>query len=280
MKDINDWLGKGGPEAESIRPFLDAIRDNDRDNAREPPPTTPEEEERKVRGLFERLDAEHARREEASVAPSRPMGAQALRECRFYEVGVTLRSPELRERIAELPPARAPEPPLRAKRPGPPPAMPPALEVLAVTSIALEVPPEVRERMGRLPFSPRPPGQELTLTMQVPVLDLQKGQTAGLGDDSIKKEVAMLPFPGSTVGKAVVPIPPLSLEQYASLEADLSMQPERSAEILRQYNVVNKAARRALDEHWEAQLVASPEMLAQYNQALVSHAAWVRSQQG
>ena len=44
--------------------------------------------------------------------------------------------------------------------------------------------PEIRERMGRLPFSPRAPGEELARTMQVPVLNLRKGQTAGLGDDS------------------------------------------------------------------------------------------------
>ena len=158
--------------------------------------------------------------------------------------------------------------------------MPPAPEALAITSLAPEVPPEIRERMGRLPFSPRAPGEELARTMQVPVLNLRKGQTAGLGDDSIEKAAPALPFTGSTVGKAVVPIPPLSLEQYASLCADLSMQPERSAEIPRRYNVVNEAARRALDKHWEAQLAASPEMFARYIQAVVSHADWVRSQRG
>jgi hypothetical protein len=278
MKDSDGWLGKGGPEAESIRPFLDAIRDSAREDAREPPSTTPEEEERRMRGLFERLDAEHAQKEEASVAPSGPMDAQALRECRFYEVSATVRSPQLLPRIAEPPPARPPEPALPAKPP--PPAMPPAPEALAITSPALEVPPEIRERMGRLPFSPRAPGEELARTMKVPVPNLRKGQTAALGDDSIQKEAPALPFTGSPVGKAVVPIPPLSLEQYASLSAELSMQPERSAEIRSRYNVMNEAAKRALDEHWEAQLAASPEMFARYKQALVSHAAWARSQRG
>ncbi len=132
MKDIDDWLGKGGPEAESILPLLDALRDNARDNAREPPPTTPEEEERRLRGLFERLDADVARGEEAPVDPSGPMDALALRERRSYEAGVTVRSPQLRERIAEPPPARPPEPPLPATSSGPPPAMPLAPEGLAI----------------------------------------------------------------------------------------------------------------------------------------------------
>jgi hypothetical protein len=279
MKDIDGWLGEGGPESESMRPFLDAIRANARDNASEPPLTTPEEKQQRVRGLFERLDADIARKEEASVASSGPMAAQALRECRSFEVSVTVRSPQLLPRIAEPPPTRPPAPPPPAMPLGPRPAMPPVPEPVAITSPALEVPPEVLERMGRLPFSPRA-GEELARTMPVPVLDLRKGQTAALGDDSIEKPVPALPFPESPVGEAVVPIPSLSLEQYASLCAEVAMQPKQSDEIMRRYNVVNKAVRRALDEHWEAQLASSPEMFARYNQAVMSHAALARSQRG
>ncbi len=57
----------------------------------------------------------------------------------------------------------------------------------------LEVPAELREQMGGLPFKPRAPGTELARTMQVPVLNLNQGKTAPLGDDSIAKAVAAQP---------------------------------------------------------------------------------------
>ena len=145
------------------------------------------------------------------------------------------------------------------------------------TTLVHEIPPELRERLGMFPFKPRPPGTELTQTKQVPVLNPRKGETVGPGDDSITKAVAALPFAGDTGGAALLPFPRLSLEAYASLRADLSVWPERSAEILPRYQVMNEAAYRALSEHWHTELAASPEARATFDKLLADYTAWLRA---
>ena len=82
----------------------------------------------------------------------------------------------------------------------------------------------------REPSSSTPPESERTSrrlesafarTMKVPVLNPLQGQTTPVGDDSIEKVVSALPYPGNTAGPAIVPFPRLTLEQYASLCAEL-----------------------------------------------------------
>ena len=114
----------------------------------------------------------------------------------------------------------------------------------------------------------------------MPVLNRRHGETAPLGDDSIAKAVASLPFIGNTVGAGLVPFTRLSLEAYASLRAELLVLPERWAEILPRYHVMNAAARRALDEHWTMELAARPEARASFEKALAEYTAWLRSRRG
>ena len=59
MNDIDGWLYFDGPEPEHLRPLLDALRDL--------PPSTPEDKQRMARRLFEKLDAELARKGELSL---------------------------------------------------------------------------------------------------------------------------------------------------------------------------------------------------------------------
>ena len=114
--------------------------------------------------------------------------------------------------------------------------------------------------MGRLPFKPfAPPKDPYERTLEVPVLNRFKGKTTPVGDNSIAKEVAALPFDDNRVGAAIVLFPRLKLQEYASLRAELSVWPERSAQILPRYQVVNEAARRALEEHWQMELAANPK---------------------
>lgn len=152
------------------------------------------------------------------------------------------------------------------------------MEALKSTAPTLNLPAEVWEQMGRLPFKARAPEAEggIDRTMEVPVLNWRKGKTAPVGDDSIEKEMALLPFDRDVAGTAVVPIPRLSLEQYASLRAELSVRPEKWAEIEPQYFVMNVAMRRALDEHWEIELAANPEARATFEELLAVYTAWVR----
>jgi hypothetical protein len=150
--------------------------------------------------------------------------------------------------------------------------------------MALELPAEVREQLGRLPFKSaaeaQAAGKAAARTMQVPVMRRGHGETVPIGDDSIAKAVAALPFVGNTVGAGVVALPQLTVEQYASLRAELSVWPERAGEILRRYQVVNEAARRALDEHWEAWLARQPEPRAVFERALAAYTAWLRGGRG
>jgi hypothetical protein len=277
VNDNDDWIYFDGPEPEHIRPLLDALRDL--------LPSTPDDKQRMVRRLFERLDAELAQKGEPPVATAAPAAASARApgERRVGEDGATARSPSFDERPAapppaEPPPAEPPPLPVDAREPRPPDGRP--AEDLTTTSLMVEIPAEFRAQMGRLPFKPRAPGTELARTMQTPVLNPRRGETAPLGDDSIAKAVAALPFAGDTVGAALVPYPRLSLEAYASLRAELSLWPEQSAEILPRYHVMNEAACRALDEHWQSELAASPEARATFDKLLADYMAWLRTRRG
>ena len=120
MNDLDRWIYFDGPEPESIRPLLEALR--------ELPPTTPEDKQRMARRLFEKLDAELARRGEPSVATAASTTA------------------------ATSAPASAepPSPPVDARQPRPPQGRP--VDDLRTTALVLEIPAEVRELMGKLPF--------------------------------------------------------------------------------------------------------------------------------
>ena len=250
--DVDAWIYFDGPEPERIRPLLDALRDL--------PAATPRDKERVARRFFERLDATLAGREGQAAPSVRPEVQR-----RVAEDGATARSPVFEDRGDALPlEPRAPGPlvevlgssaapvTMRVEAPGP-----------VRTAMALELPPEVREQLGRLPFRPaaevQAAGKVAARTLQVPVMRRGHGETAPIGDDSIAKAVAALPFAGSTAGAGVVAFPQLKLEEYASLRAELSVWPERAGEILRRYHVVNEAAQRALDEHWEGWFVRQPE---------------------
>jgi hypothetical protein len=66
------------------------------------------------------------------------------------------------------------------------------------TSLSLDLPAEVRALFGKLPFKPASPGPALARTMQVPVMASRRhAETAPIGDDSIEKAVAALPFAGA-----------------------------------------------------------------------------------
>ncbi len=101
------------------------------------------------------------------------------------------------------------------------------------------------------------------LTKKLPVWrDSAHRETLPLGDESIPR--AVLPFLGNTLGKGVVPFPRMSLDQYAWFRAELVVFPERSADILLKYRVLNDAARGALEEHWRKHFDDHPEERAAF----------------
>jgi len=251
------------------------------------PPMTPEKKARMERRIFEKLDATLLQRggpKGATVAVVSPL-ARAPGEHPAADDGATIRSPTFDERAAAAPPPeplvaspppKPDSPPVNARQAGPPRDRPP--EELTITRVALPIPAELLAQLGRLPFKPPTPGNELARTMKVPMHNPRKGETAPLGDDSIEKAVAALPFVRALGGAGVVSFPRLSIHQYASLRAELALWPERSGEILRRYHVANEAAHQALLEHWQAELAASPEARATFEKDLASYTAWLRAQ--
>jgi hypothetical protein len=249
----------------------------------DPPPLTPEKKARMARRFFEKLDAALVQRGEgATVAAVSPL-ARVEGEHPAGDYGATVRSPTFDERAVAAPPPEPPvasppakpdSPPVDARQAGP--GCPPA--EFTITRVQPPIPAELLEQLARLPFKPPTPGNEFARTMKTPVLDPRKGETAPLGDDSIPKPFAALPFVGAPIRVGVIPFPRLSLQQYASLCAELAVVPSQSDEILRRYHVMGEAAHWALSEHWQAKLAASPEARATFEKDLASYTAWLRAQ--
>jgi hypothetical protein len=294
MNDADGWIYFDGPEPELLRPLLDALRDL--------PPATPEDKERVARQFFEKLDAMLLRRQEAAgreegqerdapialgarIAPSAPPNA----ERRGAADGATTRSPTLADRSDTSPKDEpsAPESPFDAWEPHAADAGAAleasgarATERVVGTEPMPDLPAEVWERLGRLPFRPASPGQAVERTMPIPVMVRDQGKTAPIREDSIARAVRALPFAGTTAGAAIVLIPPLKLTEYASLRAELAVSPERRGEILPKYHVPNEAARRALDEHWAERLRGNREEWAAFERAVGEFSAWLRARKG
>ena len=283
MRDVDSWGISDSSEAELITPLANTAPDLS---------CTPEEKEGRARRLFEKLDP--------ALSPSgEPMGAAITAASPLAQVegprqegeeGVTVRCPTFDPRAAAAAPPTAepfvasprtaeplvPSPPVDAEKAGPPKRHP--LEDLKITMLAQPISAEDRAQAGRLPFKLPKPGSELARTLQSPVHNPLKGQTAGHEDNAIRKALASLPFIGAVVGDAFVTFPRLTIQQYASLCAELAVWPTRSGEILRQYRVVNETARRALTEHWEAELAKSLKARTTFEEALAVYTAWLRSQ--
>ena len=69
----------------------------------------------------------------------------------------------------------------------------------------------------------------------------------------------------------------LSLEQYASLRAELAVHPEQWQRTLVVYTVMHQAALEALDAHWHRRFAEHPEERAAFETAVAQYTAWVRS---
>ena len=112
--------------------------------------------------------------------------------------------------------------------------------------------------------------------MPVPVMPGKLGETMPLGDDSIAKAVAALPFAGSTGAPAVVLFPALTAAQYVYLRIALAVRPTHAEELLRKYGVPSEASRRALEEHWQCRAAERPEVRAELDAAVATYLGWLQ----
>ncbi len=275
MNDADHWIYFDGPEPARVRELLDPLRDLGT--------MTPEDEARVECALLARLDAD-VRSADAHGGAAARAGAD-----RWEREGQEIDAPRQRMTPVEVEEAEAPAvaPPdtpdtsTAPSLPARPLPRPPAH--LAGTATALDLPPDVWKERGKLPFKPPdqiPPVTRAPKTLQVPVMRSGLAETVPVGDDSILKAVAALPFLGNTVGAGIVPFPRLTLEEYASLCAELEVKPERSPELLIKYHVLSNAGHRALDEHWRKHLADHPDRRAEFERALTAFTAYVRIARG
>jgi len=294
MNDVERWIYVEGPEPESLRPFLDTIRDA--------PLPTPEHKARQALRCFAAADAVLARMREEGPEPEEKEKEKEKEEehegagdaatvdfasprpdmvRRVPEDGATVRSPTFDERpptspeqsAADLSAAALPAPPAMAPAP-PVDAGPRAPSAFAITKpsqddLALEA------RKYTLPFNPSPPvpppGQGVARTTELSVVGRVQGETRPLTGS---------PLTGSTVGAGAGSFPTLNVKQYASFCTDLAFWPAHAAQTFHKYGVRDEAARAAMDEEWRTQFAKLPTLWAEFAQARAEYEAWLWARRG
>ena len=86
----------------------------------------------------------------------------------------------------------------------------------------------------------------------------------------------VLPFPGASS----VAIPTFTLEQFASLRAELAARPAAEGEILTRYGLAGEAALVALERRWELRLQADPSMRKSFEELWARYRQWLTGRHG
>jgi hypothetical protein len=235
VNDADHWIYFDGPEPESVRPLLDALRE-----AETPRPTR----EHKARALADFLDTLDARL--GGVTESRVVDIARGHAPAVVRAPVPLASTS---DAIDLPAA------VRM-----------AMGKLPFTEVEATPTPTAGPAARR---------QDLARTKQIPVMRSHLGETLPLDDETLRTAVAAVPFAGSSGGLGIVPFPGLTVQRYVSLRADLATRPDLARETLRRYGVPSEASHRALDEHWREQLAARPALRAELEAAVTTYTTWL-----
>jgi hypothetical protein len=271
-QEVDAWLYFDGPEPAPLQPALDVLRDL--------PAATGDDCDRAVRRFVATLEATRSGR----PAPPREQAASATLSTPPHEPA-SLRPGAMRlgtTEAADPPSPSLPTPPLAPPAPAlmstPLPASMRGPHRLAITSPALELPPEVRALQAATPFvHPSAVRNRAAKTLRALQMPAKLGTTAPLDEARMATLRETLPFNASTVGTGTIPFPRMSLEQYASLEADLAGGRATREAVLADYRVLHEAALGALRADWEARLASSPEERGRYAGMLAEFTAWVRT---
>jgi hypothetical protein len=152
--------------------------------------------------------------------------------------------------------------------PAPPPLVKPAKKATTTTAFAAPPAPPGAD----LPFGHTP-----SLTFAEP-----RPQPARPLDPSLGGTVPggmMSPFAAATpFEKAKPALPQLALQTYASLCAELSVHPERTAEIRQRYGIADDAALRTLHDEWRARFAAAPAQQQEWSGLYAQYVAWLKQQ--
>jgi hypothetical protein len=91
----------------------------------------------------------------------------------------------------------------------------------------------------------------------------------------LSRAVAALDLPrGPALPLAEPKAPTLSLEQHASLTAEIALAPERALETIARYGLTPEA-KRAVDEHYRVMVAANDKVREAWNQAYQAYGAWL-----
>jgi hypothetical protein len=96
-------------------------------------------------------------------------------------------------------------------------------------------------------LEPSPPSEAPTLEAGLDGTAFLEPLELGLDDGAVP----------SSVGK-VPPFPTMTLDQFASLQAELAVHPGGADAIRARYHLRDEASQRHLEEHWQARFAASP----------------------
>jgi hypothetical protein len=258
---------------------------DDPDSGRDSSPLPPEEMERVMRRFFERHGATLAQK----AAPPAPVSqVRPARPPTPVEPTVSLpvfTGDPRPQGIREMPAHNDVDPP-RA-----PPSCRPEVVPVPAAFVRTEAPvprsPEEWARAGALPFQPSAPlqpvpGHALGGTQQLPVMGLGTGKTAPVEDDALARAIALAiaahPLPTGAPGEVLADFPRLTLQQYASLRAELGVAPEQVRAILPRYGVESVAAHRALNGWWETYFARQPAARVTFHDDRERFMEWLRAQ--
>ena len=85
------------------------------------------------------------------------------------------------------------------------------------------------------------------------------------------------PTPGGPPAQSIA-VPQMRLQTYASLGAELSVYPEKAAQILPKYGVASEQVKAALDQEWRARFAANPETLREWHKLFGEFREWLLKQ--
>lgn len=73
-------------------------------------------------------------------------------------------------------------------------------------------------------------------------------------------------------------LPSLSVEQYASLHAEIAAFPSREGATLARYHLPDGSARRALDKQWHQKFEDAPALYEKWKEHYARYLAWLKKQ--
>jgi len=147
-------------------------------------------------------------------------------------------------------------------------------------TISVVLPPPSSRAPVPLPFSSKP-SPEFVASFSAPRKAPAREPSAALDQTAPANAMSPIPVALPFGGQAAAPAPAsasprMTLQSYASLCAELSVTPEKSAEILRRYGIQDEAARRTLDQQWRARLQVHAPSQQEWQKLYTTYRDWLR----